>query len=86
MLFILTFILNVAAIIFLILARRNIYKLINLYEEYIEELNEALDRSRAIRRMYEEENQRCWKAVQVWETNYEEMKLILKQHKIEIPQ
>jgi len=56
------------------------------YEEYIEELNEALDRSRAIRRMYEEENQRCWKAVQVWETNYEKIKRILKDHKIEIPQ
>ncbi len=61
------------SIVCIIIALKKGNKLYKEMLQYIEDQFEALTRSRNIVRMYKEENERCWKALEVMTANYNEV-------------
>lgn len=78
--------LNLISIVCIILALYNGNKLYKDMMELIDDQFEALTRSRNIVRMYKEENERCWKALEVMTANYNEVVWMLEDEWKKAPQ
>lgn len=84
--------LDMLALVSMLFALRSFYKYdktvdrtIKDYKELVDDLHEALSRSRWLLYCYKEENDRAWKALEVMKANYNELVDMLNKEGIKNP-